>query len=56
MKEYENKTEITVNELIEILQELEHKEAIVLNDNGKNIRIYCGRENKKGGRPIITIC
>jgi len=53
-KEYEA-PETTVEQLIGILQGLDPK-AIVIGDREKNIRVYPGKENKKGGRNIVLLC
>lgn len=55
MKEWKNPNEVTVEDLIQTLETLD-KKAIVLNKNGENIRIYPGRENKKGGQPVVMLC
>jgi hypothetical protein len=55
MEEWKNPNEMTVEELIAILQE-EDPKAIVINGNEENIRIYPGKENKAGGRPVLLIC
>lgn len=55
MREHVNKNEVTVGELIEILNE-QDENAIVVNRDGKNIKVYPGGENKQGGRKIIMIC
>lgn len=55
MKEYKNVNEITVEQLIDILEK-QDKAAVVINGNNENIRIYPGRENKTGGKSIIMIC
>lgn len=55
MKEYKNLNEITVEQLINILEQ-QDKSAVVLNGNNENIRIYPGRENKSDGKSVIMIC
>ena len=55
MDEWKNPNEMSVSKLIKILQEFE-PDAVVINGNEENIRIYLGMENKKNGRKIIMIC
>lgn len=55
MEEYNNPNEITVGQLIEILQGCK-QEAVVINRKEENIKIYPGREAKPGDREVIMIC
>ena len=54
-KEYDNPEEVTVKKLIEILEGMD-PEAVVISGREKNIRVYPGRESKKGGRNIVLLC
>jgi len=55
MARYINPNQVTIADLIEMLQTLD-PESIVINDRDQNINVYPGRENKPGGRPIVKLC
>lgn len=55
MNEWKNENEITIKDLVEILQTLDQS-AIVKNGKENNIRIYPGRENKSGGKAMVMLC
>lgn len=47
-------SELTVAGLIKILQE-QPQDARVVNSDEKGVRVFCGVENKKDGKPVILI-
>ncbi len=53
--EYKNPDKVTVEVLIDVLCR-QDKDAIILNGNEENIRVYPGSENKPGGRKVLMIC
>ena len=55
MEEWKNPNQVTIADLIQTLRAL-NQESIVLNGHEENIRVYPGRENKPGGKPVVILC